>query len=308
MVNQHAHSFDDQLPLEDPTALARFGKLELVVRLLVEGFMIGQHKSPFKGASVEFIEHRQYNPGDEIRHIDWRAYGKTDKYFIKEFEEETNLRGYLLVDCSGSMAYSGSTLSKFDYARYLAAALGYLLLAQRDAVGLVTFDTQIKNWFEPSTSPTRFQEIVRTLEQLQPGNETRLADVFEAIFPRLKRRSLIIILSDFFGEIHSLLAALKHLRHARHELILFQIVAPEEEEFPFSHPTQFRSLENARHRLLVDPLRLRSYYLQNYKQFCRELALACGHGGIDYYKMLTNTPYQKALGAYLDARVRRKKH
>lgn len=296
---------EPDLPLEDPTALARFGKLELVARLVVEGFMMGQHKSPFKGASVEFIEHRQYYPGDEIRHIDWRAYGKTDRYFIKEFEEETNLRCYVLVDGSGSMAYADSTLSKFDYARYLAAALGYLLLSQRDAVGLVTFDTKIRDWFEPSTNPRRFQEIVTTLEALQPGRETSLSAVFEQASARFKRRSLIVVLSDLFDRLEPLLTALKRLRHSRHEVILFQIVAPEEEEFPFRHPTQFRSLENVRHRLLVDPLRLKSYYLQNYQQFCRELTLACGNVGIDYYKMVTNQPYQTALGAYLDARARR---
>src|SRR6476659_3720281 len=136
-----------EAPLQDPTALARFGNLEMVVRLVVEGYMMGQHKSPFKGTSVEFVEHRQYYPGDEIRHIDWRAYGKTGKYFIKEFEDETNLRCYLLVDASGSMGYAGKTLSKFDYARYLAASLGYLLLSQRDATGLLSFDTMIRDRF-----------------------------------------------------------------------------------------------------------------------------------------------------------------
>ncbi|NOX52899.1 MAG: DUF58 domain-containing protein [Planctomycetes bacterium] len=293
------------LPLDDPTALARFGKLEMVARLVVEGYMMGQHKSPFKGASVEFVEHRQYYPGDEIRHIDWRAYGKTDKYYIKEFEEETNLRCYLLVDGSGSMAYGESTLSKFDYARYLAAALGYLLLWQRDAVGLITFDTEVRQRYEPSTSPRRFQEITHALETWRPGQETQLARVFEQVIPQLKRRSLVIIISDLFDRVEPLMAAMKRLRHARQEVILFHVVAPEEEDFPFRHPTQFRSLERSGHRLLVDPLRLRSHYLQNYRRFCRDVQLACGNVGIDYQKMVTNEPYQTALGAYLAARTRR---
>ena len=149
---------NDAVPIDDPTALAKFGRLEVVAKLLVEGCVIGQHKSPFKGASVEFVEHRKYYPGDEIRHIDWRAYGKTGRYYIKEFEDETNLRCYLFVDCSGSMAYGDSTLSKFDYARQLTAALGYLLLSQQDGVGLVAFDTKVRERFEPGTNPQKFQQ------------------------------------------------------------------------------------------------------------------------------------------------------
>jgi len=293
-------------PPEDPTALARFGKLDVVARLLVEGYMVGQHKSPFKGSSVEFVEHRQYYPGDEIRHIDWRAYGKTGRYYVKEFEEETNLRAYLLVDASGSMAYGASTLTKFDYARYLASALGYLLISQRDAVGLMTFDTMIRERIDPAASPTNFQRITRALEGLQPGQETSLAAVFEQIVPLLKRRSLVFIISDFFDRLQPLTHALKQLRHARHEVILFQVVAPEEEEFPFSRPTQFRSLEQAGHRLLVDPHRLRAIYLEQYARFSRELVRICGNAGVDFHKILTNEPYQTALGAFLDARARRK--
>ena len=147
-------------PLLDPTALARFGQLEVVARLVVEGYMIGQHKSPFKGSSIEFVEHRQYYPGDEVRHIDWRAYGKTGRYFVKEFEDETNLRCYLLLDASGSMGYAGRTLSKFDYARQLTAALGYLLLHQRDALGAITFDTQVRDRLEPSSKPQNFARLI----------------------------------------------------------------------------------------------------------------------------------------------------
>jgi len=296
----------DAATLNDPTALARFGQLDVVARLLVEGYMVGQHKSPFKGSSVEFVEHRQYYPGDEIRHIDWRAFGKTGRYYIKEFEEETNLRAYLLVDGSGSMAYRGSTLSKFDYARYLAAALGYLLLAQRDAVGLMTFDTKVRDRVEPSTNPANFQRITETLTKARPGNETSLAGVFEQMVPLLKRRSLVFILSDFFDRLEPLTNALKQFRHARHEVILFQIVAPEEEGFPFTRPTQFRSLERAGHRILVDPHRLRAIYLEQYQKFTRRLQRVCGNAAVDIHKIVTNQPYQSALGHYLDARARRK--
>ncbi len=295
-----------EAPLDDPTALAKFGKLEVVARLVVEGYIMGQHKSPFKGASIEFVEHRQYYPGDEIRHIDWRAYGKTGKYYIKEYEDETNLRCYLLVDASGSMAYQKSTLSKFAYAGQLAAALGYLLLTQRDAVGLTTFDTKIRDRFNPSTNPQSFHRLAQILEDCQPGSETSLAGVLEQLLPTLKRRSLIIIISDFFDKLTPLLNALKQFRHARNEVVLLHVVAPEEEDFPFSHPTQFRNLERVGHRLLVDPHRLRNMYLQQYSEFCREILKGAGNIGADYQKIVTNEPYHKVLGAYLDSRTRRK--
>ncbi len=295
------------ISIEDPTALAKFGKLEVVARLVVEGYIIGQHKSPYKGSSIEFVEHRQYYPGDEIRHIDWRAYGKTGKYYIKEYEDETNLRCYLLVDGSGSMDYGKSTLSKFDYARYLASSLGYLLLSQRDATGLMTFDTEVRERCEPSSNPHSFQQLVNTLENFKPGGETSLGGVFEKIVPTLKRRSLVVILSDCFDRIKPLMTAIKKLRHARNEILLFHIIAPEEEEFPFSKPTQFRDLENLSHRKLVDPHSLRKAYLEQFNEFCTDLQNKCAGMGVDYQKMTTNEPYQKALGKFLDIRIRKKK-
>ena len=292
-----------EAPLDDPTALAKFGKLDVVARLLVEGYMIGQHKSPYKGASVEFVEHRQYYPGDEIRHIDWRAYGKTGRYYIKEYEEETNLRCYLLVDGSGSMNYGQSTLTKFNYARYLAAALGYLLLSQRDGVGLITFDTEIRARLEPSTNPIHFQRLAETLQNFQPGNETSLGKVFERIVPTLKRRSLVVIISDFFDKIDPLRAALEMFRHSKHEVMMLQIAAPEEEDFPFSRPTLFRSLELDTHRVLVDPHRLRAIYLEQYNAFQKELQTVCGNAQVDLLKLVTNQPYDKSLGQYLASRA-----
>ena len=296
-----------QAPLADPTALSRFGSLEIVARLLVEGFVMGQHKSPYKGSSIEFVEHRQYYPGDEIRHIDWRAYGKTGKYYIKEFEEETNLRCHLVVDASGSMSYSGSTISKFDYATQLAAALAHLLLQQRDAVGLLTYDTQIRDRIDPATHPRTFQRIVQLLNDRRTGGETSLSQVFAQLLPMVARRSLIVIMSDCFDRMEPLTSALKQFRHARHELVLFHIVAPEEEDFPFNRPTQFRSLERASHRLLVDPHRLRSIYRKQYTDFCQLLENRCGAIGVDYQRMTTVEPYGKALGAYIDSRTRRRR-
>ena len=279
----------------------------MVARLVVEGYILGQHKSPYKGSSIEFVEHRQYYPGDEIRHIDWRAYGKTGKYYIKEYEDETNLRCYLLVDGSGSMAYKKSTISKFDYARYLASSLGYLLLQQRDATGLITFDTKVQERCEPSSNPHSFQRLIQTLETFKPGGETSLGAVFEKLIPTIKRRSLVVVLSDCFDDIEPLMTAIKKLRHARNEVLLFHILAPEEEEFPFSKPTQFRDIENNGNRKLVDPHSLRKVYLEQFNEFCSNLQTKCAGMGVDYQKMITTEPYQKALGKFLDIRTRKKK-
>lgn len=293
--------------MADPTALAKFGKLELVARLVVEGFIIGQHKSPYKGASVEFVEHRQYYPGDEIRHIDWRAYGKTGKYYIKEFEDETNLRCYMLLDASGSMGYGQSTLTKFEYARVFAAAVGHLLLKQRDAVGLWTFDTKVRDHIEPSSSARNYQLLLNTLETTEVGGETSVSGVVQDIVPRIKRRSLVCLFSDCFDNIDSLTALLRRLRHANHDVVLFQIVAPEEEEFPFSRPTQFRNLERQGHHLLTDPNKLREHYLEQYAAFCESIEQTCGAVSVDHVRILTNQPYHEALGAWLDSRSRRKR-
>jgi len=295
-----------EAPLQDPSALAKFGKLEVVARLVVEGYIMGMHKSPFKGSSIEFVEHRQYYPGDEIRHIDWRAYGKTGKYYIKEYEDETNLRCYLIVDASGSMGYSGRTISKYVYAQYLASALGYLLLQQRDATGLITFDTKVRDRFNPSSNPHNFQRLTKMLDARKTGGETSISAVFERILPTIKRRSLVVVISDCFDRIDPLCTALKLFRHSRHEVLLFHVVAPEEEEFPFSRPTQFRNLEIAGHRKLVDPHQLRAQYLKQYGEFCEELARRSRTVGVDYQKIRTDEPYHIALGRFLDSRTRRK--
>lgn len=293
-----------EAPLHDPTSLEKFGNLDVVAKLLVEGYMMGQHKSPFKGSSVEFVEHRQYYPGDEIRHIDWRAYGKTGKYYIKEYEEETNLRAYLLLDSSGSMQYGASTLSKFAYARQLAAAFAHMLNAQRDAIGLITFDKKIRDRIEPATSIKNFQQIMNILQTTPSRGETSLGELLQTLVPTLKRRSLIVMFSDFFDDISSLQQAMQLFRRHKHEVLLFQILAPEEEEFPFTKPTQFRSLERENDRILVDPHRLRSIYLAQFADFQRELVELSGRSGFDLQTLRTSEPYATALGAYLDSRSR----
>lgn len=288
---------------DDPSQLARFGKLELIARQLVEGLMMGRHRSPFKGSSVEFVEHREYYPGDEIRHIDWRAYGKTGRYYIKEFEDETNLRAHLLVDVSGSMGYSGSTLSKFEYARILTAALSWLLLSQRDSVGLITFDSQVREQLKSSSNRDAYRQIIHILEQAKPGKDTSLAAIIESTLSTIKRRSLLLLISDCFDSLEALQAALQRCRHAKHEVIIFRIAAPEEIDFPFERPTQFHNLEDVDHRLLVDPVRLRKEYLQQYEEFSTGLEKLCGTMGISYTVLKTTDSIQAVVGSWLAQRM-----
>jgi len=291
----------------DPTELRKYGGLTLVARNLVEGFLTGVHKSPYKGFSVEFAEHRQYYPGDEIRHIDWRAYGKTDRYYIKEYEEETNLKAHLLVDASGSMAFKGGgkNKSKLQYAQYVAASLAFLMLHQRDAVGLVIHDTRLRRLIPAKASSKHLLRIIRTLEETRPGGETALAPIWHDLAGhQLRRRGMIVVLSDCFDDVERLLNALQHFRHKRHEVLLFHILAPEEIEFPFRRWTQFRNLERNAEKLLVDPNRLRSEYLKNFQAFCTTLKERAGGMRIDYHLLRTDQPVERALGVYLTRRQR----
>jgi uncharacterized protein (DUF58 family) len=291
----------------DPTELRKYGGLTLLARHIVEGFLSGVHRSPYKGFSVEFAEHRQYAPGDEIRHIDWRAFGKTDKYFVKEYEEETNLKAYLLVDASGSMAFRGSKKapSKFEYAQHVAASLAYLMLHQMDAVGLITLDTKVRNLIPPKANPKHLLRVLTTLEETQPGGETAMAPLWHELAGHyLKRRGMVIILSDFFDQMGPLMRALRHLRYRNHEVVLLHVLAPEELEFPYKRLTQFRSLEVGDQKVLVDARRLREDYLRNFERFRHELKKQAGKLQVDYHLMRTDEPVDRALGVYLSRRQR----
>ena len=289
----------------DPTALARFGRLELLARLVVEGVTAGLHRSPFKGFSVEFAEHRQYGPGDEIRHIDWRAFGKTDRYYVKEYEEETNLKAVLVVDSSGSMGYAGQTISKLEQARRMAASLAYLMIGQRDAVGLITFDTEVRSMIPPRSATSHFSLLCQKLEATETGGEVALSGILHALAGRIRRRGLVIILSDGFDDLENLLSALKHLRHRHHEVLFFHVLAPEEEEFPFKSPIHFRNLERADHRLRVDPVALRAVYLARFGEYCRSLKERVRGMGADYHRASTGESVEKILLDYLSSRSRR---
>lgn len=291
----------------DPTELRKYAGLTLLARNVVEGFLTGVHRSPFKGFSVEFSEHRQYTPGDEIRHIDWRAYGKTDRYYIKEFEEETNLKAYLLVDASGSMAYKGKGKqpSKFQYAQYVAASLSYMMLHQLDAVGLITHDTRVRSIIPPKANPKHLLNLLRTLESTKPGGETGMAAIWNELASHyLKRRGMVIILSDFFDDLDELTKALRHLKHRNHEVILFHVLDPDELEFPFGRLTQFRNLERGDDKRMVDARRVRDEYLRNFDEFRTQLRRRAGNMHMDYHLLRTDQPVDRALGIYLSRRQR----
>jgi len=290
----------------DPTTLAKYGRLTMVARNVVEGFLTGVHKSPYKGFSVEFAEHRQYYPGDEIRHIDWRVFGKTDRYYIKEYEEETNLKAHILVDASGSMGYAGANLSKFQYAQYIAASLAYLMLHQLDAVGLITHDTKVRQMIPPKTSSKHLLRILNLLEQTKTGGETSMGPLWHELAGQIKRRGMVVILSDCFDQMGPLLRALRHFRFRRHEVILFHILAPEEIDFPFKKWTQFRDLEGPDRKLLVDPQQLRKEYQKNFQAFCKELREQTGRMQVDYHMLRTDEPVERALGIYMTRRQSQK--
>ncbi|MDD2599570.1 MAG: DUF58 domain-containing protein [Kiritimatiellae bacterium] len=288
-------------------ALAKLGRFEVKARGMMQGFISGRHKSPYKGFSVEFAEHRQYVPGDDLRNLDWRVLGRKDRYYIKQYIEETNLRATLLVDASGSMAYQGDcaakcygrSFTKFDYARHMAAMLSYLLIGQQDAAGLVTFDTELRQYVPARARASQVRAILEALEQTQPGGETSLADIFHDIAERIPRRGLVIIFSDLYDDPETLIKALHHFRYRRHEVLLFHIVADEEINFPFDRFTKFKDLEDNTNRLPIDPRTIRATYLERMGNFLKEIEDACGRMKVDYTCMNTKVPYDEALAAYL---------
>jgi len=284
------------------------GKLGFTARSVVEGFLSGVHRSPFKGFSLEFAEHRQYYPGDEIRKIDWRAFGKTDRYYIREYEDETNLKAVFVVDASGSMAYRGAgQLTKFAYAQQVAASLAYLLLGQLDAVGLLTHDTAPRCYLPPKATRKQLFLLLQELERTTPGRETNLGAIWDRIAGQyLKRRGLVILISDALDELPSLGRSLRHLRHARHDVLLLQILTPEEVEFPFNHPTKFESLETSGANLTVDARRYREEYLRMFAEHQRGLRKLASELRFDHVVLRTDQPVGRALGAYLAHRKQRR--
>jgi uncharacterized protein (DUF58 family) len=286
----------------DPLVLAKISTISLRARYVVEGLLSGLHESPYRGYSVEFAEHREYAPGDEIRRIDWKAYGKFDRYFVKEYEEETNLRAYLLLDASASMDYGSQGISKFDYGCYLAVSLAYLMLRQGDDVGLVTFGAQVQRYIPPRSGLKHLQAVTRLLEATQPEGETHLDQALREIGGKLKKRGMIIVISDLFDTPDVVLRALKYFRHRRNEVMVFHLLDHNELDFPFDRLTVFEDIEDMRSRVLADPRAIRQAYLQQLQTFIAEYRRECRREWIDYNLFPTTTPLDIALTRYLARR------
>ena len=298
----------------DPVALAKVRGLEFQARLIVEGYLSGMHKSPYHGFSVEFAQHREYVPGDDLKHLDWKVYSRTGKFYLKQYEEETNLSCWLLIDSSESMRYGSGAkredgrpvISKYDYACMAAASLAYLTLHQQDSVGLVTYDNQVRQFLRPSSQSSHMKQIVNLLNK-GPGKErTSLAPIFHDLAERIGRRSILIVFSDLFDDLKEILDGMKHLRHKRHEVIVMHVMDPYELEFPFQDATLFKGLEEYP-ELLTDPRSLRDGYLEEVNAFLRDLERGCRNQDADYKQLRTDGDLGIVLSSYLGYRLTRGK-
>jgi len=285
-----------------PEAIRRISSMELRARNIVEGFLSGMHRSPYFGQSVEFVQHRQYVPGDDLRHIDWKVWGRQDRLYIKQYEEDTNLRCTLLVDGSASMSYGRGALNKFDYAATIAACLAYLSLRQQDSVGLTVFDQQVRTRLPWRSSRAHLQAIYRSLQQTKPADKTDLTRVFREINDTYPKRSLMVIASDFLGSERESLRGLASLRRAGHDILVFHILDDDELDFPFNDPTRFEGMESLDH-LTCNPRALREGYLESLQRFLDRVRHACASAKIDYQLIRTSKHVDAALTAYLSARM-----
>lgn len=281
--------------------VAKLNNMSLRARMVVEGYMIGLHRSPYHGFSVEFAEHRAYGHGDEIRHIDWKLFGKTDRYYVKRFEEETNLRTYMLLDTSDSMNYGSGKITKLQYAGFLTSALAYLLIRQQDGIGLVTFDQAIQTFIRPRSTPGHLNTILSTIDNAPTGPDTRIGSVLHEMAERIKKRGLVVLVSDLLDRQSDVLEGLKHFRHHKQDVIVFHILDRQELNFDFNVRTRFRDMESGE-TLTTEPWHIRRDYqavvtafLNQYKKHCREKL-------IDYVPLFTDQPLDIALSEYLKKR------
>ena len=286
-----------------PETVSKLKGMELRARMVVEGFIAGLHKSPYHGFSVEFAEHRQYMPGDNIRDIDWKVYAKTDRHYIKQYEEETNLKAYLIVDASSSMNFASGSISKFQYATYLAAALSYLMMEQRDAVGLAVFDDQLQKYLPPRSIRSYLNVILSTLETPVSHRKTQVGKALHQVAERIHRRGLVIVLSDLMDEPSEILSGLKHFRHDEHEVLVFQILDPMELNFSYSRDTIIEDLETGQ-EITTQPWHIRADYQQLVQDFTETLKRECRKDLVDYNLLDTTISYDQALFEYLNKRRR----
>ena len=284
-----------------PEVAAKLGNMSLRARLVVEGYIIGLHKSPYHGFSVEFAEHRAYGPGDEIRHIDWKLYGKTDRYYVKQYEEETNLRSYLIMDISKSMTYRSKNISKLEYASYLTAALSYLMLNQKDGIGLILFDKKIQSFIPPRSTSSHLNTIFSHLDQINPGEDTQLGNVLHEMADRIKKRGLVILISDLFDDFDAIIGGLKHFRYNKQEVIVFHILDRQELNFNFNTRTRFKDMETGE-LVTTEPWQIRNSYKDLMLKFQDKYRKQCRKRLIDYIPLFTDHDLDIALSQYLRKR------
>src|SRR5438034_3590135 len=291
----------------DPRTLARIASLDLRARLIVEGLMTGMHRSPYQGISVEFAQHRPYVAGDDTRHVDWKVFGRSDKIYLKQYLEETNLHVICIVDASESMGYGtvsgdGATWTKYDHATAIAASLSYMAIQQQDSVGLAIFDQSLARYFKPSNSPGQWKIVVNELQVVPRWNKTNTGKILDQIAEKLTHRSLIVLVSDFFDDIESITQGLRHLRYKKHEIMAFQILDPTEIEFPFEDVTLFKGLEEAG-ELLTEPRALREGYIQQLAMFTEELKKSCRGMHIDFQRFSSGESLDVSLSQFLATRA-----
>jgi len=285
----------------DRRAVAKVSRLQLRARLAVEGYYSGIHKSPYHGFNVEFDEYREYSPGDDPRYIDWRVLARSNRFVIKQFEAETNLSCYVLLDASGSMEFTTTSETRLDYGAGLAAALSLLMLRQGDQAGLVVFDNAVRRFIPPRGNARHFGAIAECLEGVKAGADTDIAAVLHEIAERIRRRSLVVVISDFFDDVDGLLNGLQHFRHRHHEVIVLHLLDDAEIQFPYDRVTLFEGMER-REELILDPRIVAESYRLKVRQFLERLRRGCTEKNIDYERMQLSDPFDRALTAYLGRR------
>jgi uncharacterized protein (DUF58 family) len=288
----------------DPAVIARLGTLELKARTIVEGFLSGLHRSPFKGFSVEFAEYRQYIHGDDLATIDWKVYARSDRYYIKKFEEETNLDCHLMLDVSGSMGYGSKGLTKLEYGSCLAASIAYLMNRQRDAVGLIAFDDRIVDRLPASARPGHLRALLVSLDRLRAGKETDVSKPLHQLADSLSKRGIVVLISDLLDEPEAVIRGLKHVRFRGTDVIVFHVLDPDEIDFPFNRPTRFEDLETTEEIMAVPGL-VREHYLRQMGALIDRYQRELGVTGIDYQLLKTTDPLELALLSYLSTRSRK---
>jgi uncharacterized protein (DUF58 family) len=285
-----------------PEAIKRISRLELRARHIVEGFLSGMHRSPYFGQSVEFLQHREYAPGDDLRHVDWKVWARQDRYYVKQYEEETNLRCHLLVDVSRSMQYGRGALNKYEYACTIAASLAYLVLRQQDAVGAIAFDKRVRTKVPARSTRTHIQAIVDALSMSEPREKTNLYGVLRKVAGTYPRRGMVVVLSDFLADRAGTIKGLKLLRQRGHDVLVFHVMDDDELDFPFAGPVRFEGLETSDH-LNCNPRALRDGYLEAMAEFLDELRRNCARNTIDYALVRTSQPLDAVLARYLSNRL-----